>query len=290
MKSMTGYGISTGVVEGIGLSCELKTLNGRYLDINVRLPKELSVFEVPLIRWLKGQFSRGSVYLNVSIKNYEYKKRWPFTIDTKKAGLYIELLKTIKKALSLKGRITIDVLTQSPEFFLKDDKPVSESAVNDMINVAGEAVKKTISMRETEGEEIKKELESLINSISAIVKDIGEKIPQVIEQYRQKAIDLLKDLKQSSGAQLSPEAIVGNYIDKIDIHEELKRIQTHVKAFYQLMDAKGSLGKKMEFFTQEFIRELNTIGSKAGEIDITTNVIDAKNIVERIKELAQNIE
>lgn len=290
MKSMTGYGTSNGVVEGFGLSCELKTLNGRYLDVNVRLPKELSVFEVPLIRMLKSKFSRGSIFLGITIKSYEYRQRWPFTIDTKKAGLYIELLKTIKKALHLGGRITIDVLTQSPEFFLKEDKPVSESAINDIINVVEEAAKKAVSMREVEGEEIKKELQSLINGINTIVKEVEEKIPSIVEQYRQKAIELVKNLKQSSDVQISPEAIIGNYIDRIDTNEEVKRIQSHIKAFSKLLDASGAIGKKIEFFTQEFIRELNTIGSKAGETEITANVIDAKNAVERIKELAQNVE
>ncbi len=290
MKSMTGYGIATGIVEGFGLSCELKTLNGRYLDVNVRLPRELSVFEVPLIRALKSKFSRGSIFLNVTIKNYEYKQRWPFTIDSKKAGLYIELLKTIKKALRLRGRITVDVFTHSPDFFLKDDKPVSDSAVNDMINIVEEAAKKAVLMRDTEGEEIRKELQSLIEGINAAVKNIEGRIPGIIEQYRQKTIERIKDVKQSSDAAISPEVIIGNYIDKIDVHEEIKRIQSHLKAFVQLLDARGTVGKKLEFFTQEFIRELNTIGSKAGEADITTGVIDAKNIVERIKELAQNVE
>ena len=290
MKSMTGYGIATGVVEGFGLSCELKTLNGRYLDVNVRLPRELSVFEVPLIRALKTKFSRGSIFLNVTIKNYEYKQRWPFTIDSKKAGLYIELLKTIKKALRLRGRITVDVFTHSPEFFLKDDKPVSDSAVNDMINIVEEAAKKAVLMRDTEGEEIRKELQSLIEGINAAVKNIEGRIPGIIEQYRQKTIERIREVKQSSDAAISPEVIIGNYIDKIDVHEEIKRIQSHIKAFLQLLDARGTVGKKLEFFTQEFIRELNTIGSKSGEADITTGVIDAKNIVERIKELAQNVE
>ncbi|MCL4557025.1 MAG: YicC family protein [Deltaproteobacteria bacterium] len=290
MKSMTGYGISTGTVEGFGLSCELKTLNGKYLDVNVRLPRELSVFEVPLARWLKGQFSRGSVYLNISIRGYEYRKRWPFTIDTKKAGLYIELLKTIKKALGLRGRITVNVLTQSPEFFLKDDKPVSESAINDMINIAEEAAKKTLLMRETEGEEIKKEVQSLIDVIAAVVSGIEGKIPSIVEQYKQKAFDVVRGLKQSFDTQVSPEAVVGNYIDRIDINEEVKRIQSHLRAFSQLLEAKGAIGKKMEFFTQELIRELNTIGSKVGEAGVTVNVIDAKSTVERIKELAQNVE
>ena len=290
MKSMTGYGIATGVVEGFGLSCELKTLNGRYLDVNVRLPRELSVFEVPLIRALKSKFSRGSIFLNVTIKNYEYKQRWPFTIDSKKAGLYIELLKTIKKALRLRGRITVDVFTHSPEFFLKDDKPVSDSAVNDMINIVEEAAKKAVLMRDTEGEEIRKELQSLIEGINAAVKNIEGRIPGIIEQYRQKTIERIREIKQSSDAAISPEVIIGNYIDKIDVHEEIKRIQSHIKAFVQLLDARGTVGKKLEFFTQEFIRELNTIGSKSGEADITTGVIDAKNIVERIKELAQNVE
>ncbi len=290
MKSMTGYGLSNGEVEGFGLSCELKTLNGKYLDVNVRLPRELSVFEVPLTRWLKGQFSRGTVYLNFSIKGYEYKKRWPFTIDTKKAGLYIELLKTIKKALGLRGKITVDVLTQSPEFFLKDDRPVSESAINGMINIAEEAAKKALQMRETEGEEIQRELRSLIDSIDAAVREIAGKIPPMIAQYRQRAIDAVKGLRQSLDTQASPEAIVGNYIDRIDINEEIKRIQSHLKALLQLFEAKGAIGKKLEFFTQELIRELNTIGSKAGETGITVSVIDAKSTVERIKELAQNVE
>ena len=290
MKSMTGYGIATGVVEGFGLSCELKTLNGRYLDVNVRLPRELSVFEVPLIRTLKSKFSRGSIFLTVTIKNYEYKQRWPFTIDSKKAGLYIELLKTIKKALRLRGRITVDVFTHSPEFFLKDDKPVSDSAVNDMINIVEEAAKKAVLMRDTEGEEIRKELQSLIEGINTAVKNIEGRIPGIIEQYRQKTIERIRDVRQTSEAAISPEVIIGNYIDKIDVHEEIKRIQSHLKAFVQLLDARGTVGKKLEFFTQEFIRELNTIGSKAGEADITTGVIDAKNIVERIKELAQNVE
>jgi uncharacterized protein (TIGR00255 family) len=287
---MTGYGISTGVVEGFGLSCELKTLNGRYLDVNVRLPKELSVFEVPLIRAMKSRFSRGSIFLNVTIKNYEYKQRWPFTMDSKKAGLYIELLKAIKKALRLKGRITIDVFAHSPEFFLKEDKPVTDGAVNDMINIAEEAVKKATVMRDEEGEEIKKELKSLVDGIDATVKGIEDKIPAVVEQYRQKTIDRIKDVKQPSDPAISAEAIIGNYIDKIDIHEEIKRLQSHIKAFLQLLDTRGTVGKKLEFFTQEFIRELNTIGSKSGDAEITTRVIDAKNTVERIKELSQNVE
>ena len=290
MKSMTGYGISTGVIEGFGLSCELKTLNGKYLDVNVRLPKELSLFEVPLVRALKSRFSRGSVFLNVTIKNYEYKQRWPFTIDSKKAGLYIELLKTMKKALHLGGRVTIDVFTHSPEFFLKEDKPVNESAVNDMINIMEEAAQKALVMRDTEGQEIKKELISQIEAIAAIVKDIEGRIPGIIEQYRLKVADRLKDIRVSPDVTVSADVIVGNYIDKVDIHEEIKRIQTHIKAFLQLLETRGAIGKKLEFFTQEFIRELNTIGSKAGEANITTGVIDAKNAVERIKELAQNVE
>lgn len=290
MKSMTGYGISTGVVEGFGLSCELKTLNGRYLDVNVRLPKELSIFEVPLIRMLKGRFSRGSIFLNVTIKSYEYKQRWPFTIDSKKAGLYIELLRTIKKALRLKGRITVDIFSHAPEFFLKEDKPVHESAVNDIINVVEEAVKKTVTMRDTEGEEIRKEIVALVGNIDTIVKTIEQNMPSLVEQYKKRMADIVKGIKQAADTTVSPEVIVGNYIDKIDVNEELKRIQSHIKAFTLLLDSRGAIGKKLEFFTQEFIRELNTIASKTGGADITTNVIEAKNAVERIKELSQNVE
>ncbi|MGC8579944.1 MAG: YicC/YloC family endoribonuclease [bacterium] len=290
MNSMTGYGIATGFVEGFELSCELKTLNGRYLDVNVKLPKELSIFEVPLIRVLKSKFSRGTVFLNVTIKNYEYKRRWPFTIDSKKAGLYIELLKTIKKALGLKGRITIDVFTHSPEFFLKEDKPVSDTAINDMINIVDEAAKKALNMRETEGEEIKKNMSALGEELIATVGYIEERMPALIEQYKQKTIEQLKMIKQSSDLNISPEIIVGNFMEKVDINEEIKRIQTHTKAFLQLLDTKGAIGKRIEFFTQEFIRELNTIASKVGDADITGKVIEAKNTVERIKELAQNVE
>ncbi len=291
MKSMTGYGMSNGVVEGFGLACELKTLNGRYLDVNVRLPRELSMFEVPIIIMLKSKFSRGSVFLNVTVKSYEYKQRWPFTIDSKKAGLYIELLKTMKKALKLKGQITVDVFTHSPDFFLKEDKPVKESALNDMINVIEEAVKKTALMREVEGEEIKKEIRSLINNIQSIVKNIEEKMPAAVNQIKQKTTELLHNLKHLPvTASISPEAIIGNYIDKIDINEEVKRIQSHIKALSQLLEEKGTIGKRIEFFTQEFIREFNTIAAKGIVADITTFIIDAKNAIERIKELAQNIE
>lgn len=290
MKSMTGYGISTGFVEGFELSCELKTLNGRYLDVNVKLPKELSIFEVSLIRALKSKFSRGTVFLNVIIKNYEYKRRWPFTIDSKKAGLYIELLKTIKKALRLGGRITIDVFARSPEFFLKEDKPVSDTAINDMINIVDEAAKKVLSMRETEGEEIKKEINTLVEELITAIKYIDERMPALIEQYKQKTIEQLKNIKQFLEINVSPEAIIGNFIDKVDINEEIKRIQAHIKSFLQLLDAKGTIGKKIEFFTQEFIREFNTIASKVNDAEITNRVIEAKSTVERIKELAQNVE
>ncbi len=290
MKSMTGYGISTGIVEGFGVSCELKTLNGRYLDVNVRLPKELSMFEVPLIGVLKSKFSRGSIFLNVTIKSYEYKQRWPFTIDSKKAGLYIELLRTIKKALRLRGRITVDVFSHSPELFLKEDKPVSENAVNDIINIVEEAAKKAILMRDSEGDEIKKEIQALVDNISSIIRNIEEKIPAMVEQYRHKIAEFMNSFKQSSDTQVSSEAVIGSYIDKIDINEEVKRIQSHIKAFTQILDTRGAIGKKLEFFTQEFIRELNTIAAKAGGANITINVIEAKNAVERIKELSQNVE
>ena len=122
------------------------------------------------------------------------------------------------------------------------------------------------------------------------MKTIEGRIPGIVEQYRVKTIDRIRDMRLSPDVTVSPEAIVGNYIDKIDIHEEIKRIETHTRAFLQLLEARGAIGKKLEFFTQEFIRELNTIGSKSGDADITTGVIDAKNVVERIKELAQNVE
>ncbi len=288
MKSMTGYGTSEGVVEGFELFCELKTLNSKYLDTNVRLPKELSVFEVPLISMLKSKFSRGNIYLNVLIKNYRYKERWPFTIDSKKAALYTELLRKLKYALKLKGKISIDIFTNSPEFFLKDDKPVSDSAVNDLLNIVEGAVKKAISLRETEGDAIKKELNVIADNLQTIVSNIEGTIPSIVEQYKQKLKEIINTIQ--AGVMPGFESIIGNYIDKIDINEEVKRILIHIKALSNLFETKGSIGKKLEFYTQELIREFNTIASKSSSADITTNVIEAKNFVERIKELSQNIE
>lgn len=291
MKSMTGYGKGEAHYENRQLSIELKSVNNRYLEINSRVPKALSVCDDIIRKIIQKNINRGSidVYFNYENKSDDSKT---VNVDWDLAKEYVKISKKMRTEFMLDEDFQTTALLRSPDVvsiqLSKDNPEIIGKLVTECITCA---VRELDKMRQTEGETIKKDLTGLISNIIEHLKIIIERSPKVVEEYRLKIAARIKELLgsvQVDEVRLLNE--VAFFADKADINEEISRLTSHIAQFTKSLEANDPQGRKLDFLTQEINREVNTIGSKCNDITLTNVVIAMKNEIEKIKEQIRNIE
>jgi len=291
MFSMTGYGKGEYKDGGIELTVEVKSVNNRYLDAVIKAPKIFSSCDDVVRSYLREKITRGhvEVYVNLSDKR---EKRGKMFVDIPRAKAYMEAAASLKEAIpSVTDDITLSTLLKYPDVLNEEDEGGLDDALLSALSSALKAaVEKLNAMRLTEGEKLKNDMLSRLNTIEEYVAKISARAPEVVSAYRDKLKErmqeYLKDIPIDEEKLLNEVAV---FTDKCNIDEELTRLRSHISQFREIC-LEQLVGRKLDFLIQEFNREANTICSKSNDIAITKIGLSLKNEIEKIREQAQNIE
>ncbi len=290
-KSMTGFGRAEVATEEYKVICELKSVNHRYCDISVKIPKKLSYFESVVRNELKKYVSRGKVDVFISYEDYT-EGRASLKYNKELAASYVENMKRLSQDFLLDNTLDAYKVARFPEVFsLEDTEMDTDKFAAVLVQAVDEAAEKFVESRITEGRLLQKDLVEKLDYLLEIVSFIEERSPQILKEYREKLLakvaELLGDRKIDDSV-LATELII--YSDKICVDEETVRLKSHVLHMKETLEKTDSVGRKLDFIAQEMNREANTILSKANDIEISNHAIDLKTEIEKIREQIQNIE
>lgn len=291
MKSMTGFGRSKYETEGREYLVEIKSVNNRYSDINIKLPRNISFLEEKVKKTITNSISRGKVDVFISFANNSEKGK-KIKINTELAKQYIEELRNLQKETNIIDNISIMDVCKMPEVLnLKTEDDDEELLWQELLECLNNAITSFLLMRENEGTRIKEDLESRIECIKDKIEKISKISTGLVEEYVVKLEKRVNELLKTGvvdETRLAQEIVI--YSDKCSVEEELTRLRSHISQFLNLLEETNPVGKKIDFLIQEMNRETNTIGSKANSLEITNLVVDVKTEIENIREQVQNIE
>ena len=291
VKSMTGFGRCEVTEEQWKMTVEIKAVNHRYLDVSVKVPKKLSIFESSIRSVLKEYMERGKVDVFVSYEDLS-ETGYALKYNEKLAGQYLNYLKQMAETFDLENDIRVSTLSRYPEVFEMEEEDTDEKELWTVLEKAVRgACEKFVEARITEGEHLKSDLIDKLTQMNSYVDYIETRSPQIIAEYRSrlqaKIQDLLGDAQIDEG-RIATEVTL--FADKICVDEEMVRLRSHIKGMKDVLIAGGSVGRKLDFIAQEMNREANTILSKANDIEASEIAIDLKTEMEKIREQIQHIE
>ncbi len=291
IKSMTGYGRAQKILNGRDILVEIRSVNHRYYEYSSRVPRAFNYVDEKLKALLKQGISRGKVEVNVTINNIEGRDT-EIALNKGAAEGYVNALRSVSAELGLEDDLTLSKLIKLPDIFNIQKTPDDEEQVwDDVAAVAGEALDKFVSMRETEGEKLRNDVLEKSDLILKMVGQVEALSPKTVENYRGKLYQKLSELLESKDIdqqRILTEAAI--FAEKIAVDEETVRLRSHVSQLRDMLDSADPIGRKLDFIVQEMNREVNTIGSKAQDLSITKIVVDMKAEIEKIREQIQNIE
>ena len=291
MLSMTGYGKGEYKEGGIELTCEIKTVNNRYLDVSVKAPRIFTAYEDVIRTLVREKLTRGHADVFVSCKD---KRERPAALvpDMQLAASYVAAATALKAAFpALADDVTLTSVLRFPDVLKQDEQAAADEELLSALKKAlSEALDNLNRMRRTEGEKLKADMLSRMDSIEARAKEIAARAPKGAEEYRKKleerVREYLKDANADEGRLLTEVAV---FADKSNIDEELTRLFSHISQFRSICE-EGIVGRKLDFLVQEFNREANTTCSKSNDIEITRTGLALKNEIEKVREQVQNLE
>ncbi len=289
MLSMTGYGRAEFCDNGINLVVEIKTVNNRNFDFNLKCPRAFISLEDRVRKTVQNYVKRGriDVFINF-IDSRENSADISVNID--KANSYFKASELIAEKLSLTNDFSVSMLMKSPDV-ITDNSVLDVTELEELlVNTVKEACEKLNSMRDTEGNKLVADMLARMNTIEGLSSKIKERAPLVAQEYKEKLqnriSEFLKDVKYDETRLLNEVAF---YTDRVNIDEELTRLNSHINQFREIAKVDGA-GKKLDFLMQEFNRETNTICSKSNDIEVTRFALELKNEIEKVREQVQNLE
>lgn len=292
IKSMTGFGKGEYSDGKYSVTVEIKSVNHRYADINVKIPRRYSFAEEKIKNQIKSSVSRGKLDVSVLIEAL-LDGDISVNLNTGIAEKYISNLKALKESYNLEGEITLELISSMPDVIRAVPDVEDEEEVMSVIGKAVEiAVENLDLMRIKEGKKLAEDLHMRGDLIASYVKKTETKVPETVSNYKEKLNDRISELV-SNKIEVPEERILleaAIFADKTNITEELVRLDSHIRQLHDILSSDGSNGKKLDFLVQEMNREANTIGSKVSDIEMTGNVIEIKSEVEKIREQVQNVE
>ena len=291
IKSMTGFGRAIYENDGREYLVEIKSVNNRFSDINIKMPRSLSYLEEKIKKQILDSVSRGKIDLFITFNNNSDKGK-TIKLNTEIAKKYIDELKKLSKESNIIDNINIMDISKLPDVLNIRIEEDSEEIIENELKIAvNESIKSFIDMREKEGSKIKQDLEARINKISEKLEQISTISTGLVEEYIVKLESRIKELLKTDvvdQTRLAQEVVI--YSDKCSVEEEITRLKSHISQFLNLTNENIAVGKKLDFLIQEMNRETNTIGSKANNLEITNLVVDIKTELENIREQVQNVE
>jgi uncharacterized protein (TIGR00255 family) len=288
---MTAFGRGEAMADGYRFTVELRTLNHRFCDIRVKLPRKYSNFEDEIKKRLSAEFSRGRIEMNVFCDE-ALDKVQHLTIDSELAKTYNKLLHDLQEELGLEGSLGLEALLNFRDIFsFQEDEKSRKQAWRALEMALDQAVMDCLKMRAEEGAAIESDLTDRLRHFETLTKEVEAREPLVVQGIRDRLQERIQDLLgevELDETRLAQE--VAFFAEKSDITEELVRLQSHLQQFEALLRSSGPRGRQMEFLLQEMHREINTIGSKANDLEIAQKVIQIKAELERFREQLQNVE
>ena len=290
IKSMTGYGKSSLSINSREYQVEIKTVNHKYIDTNIRIPRIIGYLEDDVRKLITSKLKRGKVDVLITFDNFN-KDDNEIKINKEIAKMYIESFKNLAEEENLSTNIEVTEITKLPDVVLVRSNIDEEQIKSELLQVVENAVNNLIEMRQSEGNRISGDILAKISQIEEKNEEIFSLSTGLIHEYVVKLEARIKELlktEELDKSRLMQEVVI--YADKCSVEEEVTRLRSHISQLRELINSKEPTGKKMDFVIQEMNRETNTIGSKANNLEITNRVVDIKTILEDIREQVQNIE
>ena len=292
IRSMTGYGREAYEDENFSLDIEVKSINSRYLDISIRMPNQFNFLDDKIRKLIKDKISRGrvDVFIRTSKRNITKSN---INVDLDAALDMKEKLESIIKHTGIYSRVSLNDILRNEDVLSYEAEDLDQDYLTNVIlSVLGDAIVDLEEMRLAEGINLKEELLTLLSGVESNISKIRDLSRDFTSEYKEKLEEaigrLLDDKSIIDEDRLANEIVF--YADRADIQEEISRMTSHIDQFKKSLDGRSPIGKKLDFITQEMLRETNTIGSKSSKEEITIIVIEQKTLIEKIKEQVQNIE
>lgn len=291
IKSMTGFGRCEVQKEARKFTVELKSVNHRYLDVNIRMPKKLNFFETSIRTLLKSYANRGKVDIFITYEDLS-QSQVAIKYNPAIAAEYLKYLRQMEEEFGLENDVRVSTLSRYPEVFTMEEQSEDEEELWNGLREALEgAFAQFVETRTTEGANLKKDILAKLDILSGQIGFIEERSPQIVAEYRAKLEDKMKELladTQIEESRIASEVIL--FVDKICTDEEVVRLKSHIQHMRNTLEEKEGIGRKLDFIAQEMNREANTILSKANDIEVSDRAISLKTEIEKIREQIQNIE
>ena len=291
IKSMTGFGRCEFTDEKRKFTVELKSVNHRYLDVNIKMPKKLNFFESSIRALLKEYIERGKVDVYITYEDYT-EDNYALKYNSALAAQYLDYLNRMAEEFGLENDIRVSNLSRYPDVLVMEEQDVDEKELWDGLERALRgACEQFVASRIKEGESLKVDLIDKLDHMISYVDFIDKRSPQIMEEYRKRLEDKIKEIlgdRQMDDGRIATEVTI--YADKVCVDEETVRLRSHINTTKDTLLEGGSIGRKLDFIAQEMNREANTILSKANNIEISDTGINLKTSIEKVREQIQNIE
>lgn len=288
--SMTGFGRGKAESEFFSINVEVKTVNHRFCEMNIRMPRQLLKIEDRMKKKLSQHIRRGRVEVYVSLEGEGVVTR-KVHVDWKLLDEYYQFIDQVRDKYGVEGTVTLqDLLSRSELLHIEESEIGNNELENLVLAATEEAAVFLKQMRMAEGEELKQDLLAILDQLETNVSDLQKFAPLVVQSFKER---LTKRMEEFVNGQLDETRIlteVAVFADKADINEEVTRLKSHFQQFLQTLDSMEPMGRKLDFIVQEMNREANTIGSKANDSNIAKRVVEIKSLLEKLKEQVQNIE
>ena len=291
VKSMTGYGRAIRSLNGREFTVEVRSVNNRYLDCTVKMPRSLSFGEDAVKQAVKAVISRGKVDVSISVQT-ETGDQTKVTLNTGVVEGYLDAMHQMVSSYGVCDDISVSTLSRLPEVFTVERPEVDEDALKaDLLAVVGEALDRFDQMRTTEGAALKKDLHDRGETILTLVSQVEQGNAQTVIDYRTKLYNKLREVLENTAideSRILTEAAI--FADKVAVDEETVRLRSHLDQMNTMLSGGSPMGRKLDFLLQEMNGEANTIGSKCTDVRLARIVVDIKAELEKIREQTQNIE
>lgn len=289
---MTGYGNSKMSSSDISIEVSIRTINGRFLETRMHVPREYMSYESELKKILSEKINRGTVDVFISRKAIRSSKNSKIKVNENLAREYMKAYQQMAKTLKQPLQIHVELLARQPDVIVvEENSEISKQEIQLLKKVFLKALSNCMNERVREGKALRKELLNLANGINKLVDQISE-YREEANKYLQERLEQ-KMSQKMKGVELDPQRIAQEVViqlEKSDINEELSRLNEHLKNYRDIISQENAEGKKLDFYTQELLREVNTIGSKSQVAIITQAVVETKTFIERLREQVQNVE
>lgn len=291
IRSMTGFGRSEVIKDNKKFTVEIKSVNHRYLDISIKIPKKFNYYEALIRNLLKKYIERGKVDIYITYEDLSESDE-TLQYNPNLAKEYFHYLEQMGRELKIENDIKVSTLLNCQDIFTKVEEKIDEETVEPILTQAFcQAAENFVHTRQLEGENLQKDLLEKLSDMSRYVSFITERSPEIITNYRMKLQEKVKEMLQDK--QIEESRIITEvtlFADKICVDEETVRLNSHIKAMQDALNNGDAIGRKLDFVAQEMNREANTILSKSNDLQITDTGIELKTMIEKVREQVQNIE